>query len=502
MIADRRWHHAEVDLAGLLSAHGLSHRTVTGLAFMSTGYPGNEEGLAYHIDNTALVPAVNGQRGVRIAWTPEPADAFSGFSFSLDRNPEAMPDQEVDAADPYAEFADLPEGEHLFRLRGRHVGGTWSEAEDLRFFVRRSDDVAPPTAEPVGWKDTDHIYPTIRVHLADAGTGIDPGSIRLIVNGHTHDLRDPSLSYTPSSGQLVWDPAGTRPEPTVLSHRTEITCRLSVEDAAGNALPRPLEWSWTMDQARDRTPPSAPHPSYIPEHRLLRHTFEAPTETWGDWGMCMVSRSDAESATGSHSLSLLNAGAGESSYLALLDVRVPTDEYPWIRLEVRLSETGTGGMPVAAVQKLFFNGKRDTRQLVGGIGEADGTAPWQAVELDLRAGRVPKAGQPYGILVGSHPKRKGSAGAAMLVDNVTIYSRRSRDATFEWNAPADAGGIAGYAWAFDQAEGTVPEPKITGAGNTISFTDIEAGTWWFHIRAVDQAGNWGPAEHCRIELER
>jgi large repetitive protein len=61
---------------------------------------------------------------------------------------------------------------------------------------------------------------------------------------------------------------------------------------------------------------------------------------------------------------------------------------------------------------------------------------------------------------------------------------------FSWNASTDAtSGVAGYSYVMDQVATTVPDTTSETAATSTSFGGRTDGTWYFHIRAVDLAGN-------------
>jgi hypothetical protein len=80
---------------------------------------------------------------------------------------------------------------------------------------------------------------------------------------------------------------------------------------------------------------------------------------------------------------------------------------------------------------------------------------------------------------------------------------RETKAVFEWNEPTDVSGIAGYRWVFDASPNTVP-----GAGEgqyiakpTVTVEGVGDGVWYFHVVAVDRAGNLGTqAGHARVQV--
>ncbi len=88
----------------------------------------------------------------------------------------------------------------------------------------------------------------------------------------------------------------------------------------------------------------------------------------------------------------------------------------------------------------------------------------------------------------SHP-----AGAGLVRNGTTPL--------FTWPTPVDSSGVAAYSLLLDRAPGTIPDP-VAGLSNIneMGYTDLIGGTWYFHIRAVDRLGNWGPASHFKIEL--
>ncbi|MGQ9589720.1 MAG: malectin domain-containing carbohydrate-binding protein [Planctomycetota bacterium] len=68
----------------------------------------------------------------------------------------------------------------------------------------------------------------------------------------------------------------------------------------------------------------------------------------------------------------------------------------------------------------------------------------------------------------------------------------SRDKTVDvvWSGASDSGsGIAGYSILWDHGSGTVPDGAVETAGESATSPSLADGTWWFHVRAVDNAGN-------------
>jgi hypothetical protein len=75
------------------------------------------------------------------------------------------------------------------------------------------------------------------------------------------------------------------------------------------------------------------------------------------------------------------------------------------------------------------------------------------------------------------------------------------DPSFVWTTPYDTSGISCYSYTFDQSATTTPDMTCEPAGNSGSYTDIADGVWCFHVRAKDNAGNWGGADHYMLKIE-
>ncbi|MCX6666409.1 MAG: M28 family peptidase, partial [Euryarchaeota archaeon] len=76
----------------------------------------------------------------------------------------------------------------------------------------------------------------------------------------------------------------------------------------------------------------------------------------------------------------------------------------------------------------------------------------------------------------------------------------NNDPQFIWTVPSDLSGIAGYSYILDQSASTTPDTNPEPAGTTTTYADVPDGTWYFHIRAKDNAGNWGTTSHYSVQI--
>jgi len=80
----------------------------------------------------------------------------------------------------------------------------------------------------------------------------------------------------------------------------------------------------------------------------------------------------------------------------------------------------------------------------------------------------------------------------------TWYAKN--DPKLAWTA-SDTSGINGYSWVLDKSSSTTPNTTSQGTAVSNTFTDVADGTWWFHVKARNGAGLWGPAKHYQLNID-
>jgi len=188
--------------------------------------------------------------------------------------------------------------------------------------------------------------------------------------------------------------------------------------------------------------------------------------------------------------------------MALGDLRdVPVDKYPYLRFNACFVGVPAGQFVNLQVLKLFFNGERDVFPHVGGGRFIGGDSSWHTVEVNLQAHGNLRSGDPFGVVLADIAGGVARPGSTILVDNVTVFSRHDPHPGFEWSAPPDVSGIQGYSWVFDRTAVTVPPEKVCAENASVTVEASDPGTWWFHVRAVDRAGNWSTTGRCWIRID-
>jgi len=498
--ADGQWHHTEFNLHEILTTALPQAPTyvVTTLQLADTGFQGNADGVEYHIDNFRIAPAASTKAGP-LEWKLVAADpsGIAAYQHSITALPGVA--KWVDSASPAWQFRNLGAGLYQFAARARDRAGNWSKPVARVVLV---DDAAPAILSIAPKPGARSAEGRVRARIADKPSGIDRTKTTLTVAGNTYHLTDPGLSYDARTGTLTWD-AALLAKPITLPNGRDVAVALHCEDAVGNAAHR--TWSWKMDYSLDKTPPPQLYVASIPSECLVRNTFEDDSgnfKAYGSYGK--LARVNTTAATGRYCMAA--TPTRRRRYFGFYAYRSAfyADKHPILSFDYRIP-------PGVAINIHLHNGSSwkaikltSPSAYYPVVGEVPVVADdkWHHAEIDIlkfikpasRGGRV-RIRYVLFADFGGHTARPG---LTMYIDNFTIAARETgQNLRFEWNAAADATGIAGYAHAIDNNPATQPT-KIAGTATTAAFRALKPGKWFFHLRARDGAGNWGPATHFPV----
>ena len=499
---DNEWHHTEFNLHEMLASAAPKTRSyvVSSLQFADTGYYGNADGTEYHIDNFCISPATS-TRGAPLEWKLAATDptGISAYQYSLSKGPASRKWQDSKTA--AWQFRKLGAGIYHFLARARDGAGNWSEPVHRKILI----DDEPPVITTVRPKPGGRSCESrIRVALADAPAGIDLAKTTLTVAGVAYTGADQGVSYNARSHSLIWN----GPElavPVTFANGRDVAVELATQDNVGNAAT--TKWTWKMDYALDKTPPPVPYVTRVPTKALARDTFETSVGNWNGYGKYgTVERVASTAATGRYAVRVTATRSrtyfGAYAYRSLFDAA----KHPVVSFDYRIPP----GVPinllahVGAWKTIKLTSRSATYEVVGVVPlTADNT--WRHAEIDLA--RFLKASATKSgairvryILFADFASRSVAAGTSFHIDNFAISVPESgQKLQFEWSVVKDNTGIAGYAHAFDKVPTTLPT-QLGGSAITTALKSPGPGDWFFHLRARDGAGNWGPVVHFPVAI--
>jgi putative cell wall-binding protein len=182
-----------------------------------------------------------------------------------------------------------------------------------------------------------------------------------------------------------------------------------------------------------------------------------------------------------------NGSVGESDI-------VFSDTYPW-------ADGPAGSVSGIDVESVALHELGHTVGLddqYGDLDEVMGSASWGTTRRDLSSYDLAGAHHIWGSVSDTTPPSAPTVSSATHPSQSIWYTNPNPSFTF---AASDLGGIAGYSYVLDTFATTVPDTTSEGSSTSKSYSGIADGEWYFHVRAVDMAGNWGAAAHYRVRVD-
>ncbi len=125
-----------------------------------------------------------------------------------------------------------------------------------------------------------------------------------------------------------------------------------------------------------------------------------------------------------------------------------------------------------------------------------GNGTWYLhVRAKDKAGNWSTAAAHFGFTVDTSLAAAPSISSTTHPDQGAAYASGAFSAS--WTAPS---GAVGYSVTVDDKPSTVPPATVSTTGTTFSTTKAD-GTWYLHVRAVDDSGVWSPATHYRFTVD-
>jgi len=124
-------------------------------------------------------------------------------------------------------------------------------------------------------------------------------------------------------------------------------------------------------------------------------------------------------------------------------------------------------------------------------GLSSGRYHWQA-RLASRTGSGPWTPYAHGAAAfGVQTEPPAAPGVSSPTNPQRGVAYATPNITFHWTAPDDAAGVIGYSYRLDKDPHGEARKSVRAAARGITLFGLGTGTYYFHVRALDAAGNWG-----------
>jgi hypothetical protein len=379
-------------------------------------------------------------RTVDVAWSgaSDSGSGVNGYSYAWSQNASTTPDTTKEAEETATGTTSptLADGEWWFHLRTGDNAGNWSTPVHLGPF--RIDATAPsnpmlssPSHTVGAWSND----PTVDVAWSgatDSGSGVD------------------GFSYQWSQSDA------TSPDMTKDAEKT----------TAGTTSPTLVDGSWwlhlrTRDNAGHWSAPVRLGPFAIDTALPVNPDPASATHAAGEWSTDPTVDVTWSGATDARS------GVDGFSYAWTHSAETTPD------MAKDVEETGTAAASSALDDRDWWFHLR-TRDNAGNWSSATHLGPFR---IDTAPPANPTASSQ------SHPSDGWS-------NDPTV------DVT--WSAATDArSGVDGFSYAWTQNAGTPPDEAkdVEEFATATTSPNLGDGSWWFHLRTRDNAGNWSDPVH-------
>ncbi len=504
--ADNQWHVAEFNLYDMLrrdDPHAPGYRVLQ-MWIGDSGWTSNAPGQVFHVDDFELVPIVSAAKPLQLAWNVRDLSGLAGVNWAIDDDPSTELPQSLATTDAQVTYAESGDVDGWLHVRARNSAGAWGPTAHRRLMIDSSGPVAAQAAPATNARTATS---QIVLDLKDEGlAGVDPASVVLSVGGKDYSVSNSGLTYLSERSRLVWNCERTSPEPTVFADGTQVQVALkAASDYAGNPVSALPSWTWTMDYAQDKTAPAISQIDCSTHRSHIAQTFETGVDGWANRGGrdgALVERDTTTAASGSASIKLTQQQDRGQMQALLTSSPFEAERFPVIAFDYRFDPGVRLDLLVQMNGQWWPIGLTDDPSgTIGRIPDIRADGNWHHASVNLAP--LLKRQQRQGalnvtaVMIGDRDSRDNKKGATASFDNVVIGSVGTVKPVFRWKA-TDTTGIAGYSYLIDQAPATEPPAESMGDSAAKSFDDLKTGLWFLHVRAVDGAGNWGPASHYAI----
>jgi hypothetical protein len=494
--ADGRWHRAEFPLGAALRSLGMGGRVIT-LAIgnlhrgaLQMGLGGNGAGLAYRLDDFEVVSG--GRADFRAVCRTSDVPEGAAVLGAVDEG--TMPAQ----AKPL-EFKGVEPGLHACHARVKFQDGYAGPPARLPFLVTTAPLRMTATAPPAGGKWG---YCPIEIELGSPDSAwLAPGSLALSVNGAP-------VPQHPGLFRVDW--VGRRLYVDLAASGLELPDGQAVE----LSLTYSDEWNnkgsfatrYVASGGHDRTPPTR----VVLVDQRPTDDFEDDLGGWQPGERVALMRDDTTAASGRYSLMVQNHRWRGTFQAFPFKEHISLGSFPLVEFDYKIAPGVPVDLLASSVLGQITVGMSDRslyRQYLGAMPDFQADDKWHHAEYNLLQG-VKKLGYRRNLYtcnwmaMGDTGYCCSALGAFYHIDNFRLVPLvgGARQVQLSWSSH-DAAGIAGYSYKWSADREDAPDDEVDTAEPCGTFVDVPSPDAYFHVKAMDKNGNWGPVEHFRFRAD-
>lgn len=495
---------------------------IRGFSFEDRGWKGGRRGLHWNLHRIQPVPAGR-KEDLAFSWSGEDITGVANYESSVDDNPLGDPKgkQQVQLGAPLSKSnVSLKDGWNYVHVRMKNGAGVWSETAHRKFFLDTSPPRVTKTEPPDGGTLTGQ---TFKIFIEEENA-INVQSVILKID---NDQMQAHAEYDPAQGAVIFN-ALRAGRPFVKGDK--VTVELSgLADTFGNRQTKPFVFHFTANpQVKVRGPEMTSLVYSAPTERsqIYRQydmelsfglNFEEHCGHVHNLRDCKMEwlNDEAQAAGGKRAVKftclqddgdpqvMLHKNAWFLDKLPLLHFDYKAD--PGFNVDLHVEVYGVWH----SIKFLGTGHAPNEGKALGAIADITADGKWHHASVDLRA-LIEAAGVRMPsrivnkIVLSGNGEDGCRRGATLSIDNLDMVaagglSPRGGMGLLKYKAEAGPIGIDGYSLVFDQNPNTVPPAVLTDRGGETGM-QVHYGTWYAHVRACDQAGNWGETKTIRLEL--
>ena len=264
---DNNWHQAEFNLYNMLKMDepNQDKYIVEELFFADYNLEGwmelimgeeNSKGMTFYIDNFIISTGGQSNNNPEFNWDPNDL-SVEKYAYKLDRISDTVP--EINNAEistiNLAKYNNVEDGIWFFHVRSIDKSDNWGSTNHYKIVI---DTTGPKADLPFPENGSKSASLDIQLRITDEnGSGVDPDSIRLMLDNDIYCMGSTDDSICNHTGGLIYDNKtklltlslwNTYPLPKAWSDGEIIRANLiEAKDFAGNSLQKQFEWSWDVE---------------------------------------------------------------------------------------------------------------------------------------------------------------------------------------------------------------------------------------------------------------